>query len=335
MRNIFIILTLIAITGCEKIIFEEKSFDTPENVFEAFWREFDRHYAFFPYLNLDWDSVYRAYKPRIYNEMPDNVLFSILAEMTYLLKDGHVNLYSRYDYSDYTEWYDSYPVNQINPGRYIQIVFVPNNIIAYGKLSGHSIGYINIATFSGEAEDYKVIDEILEEFSNLKGIIIDVRSNGGGNSRNADTIASRFADRKYLFCKVRYRNGPEHTDFTPWNDIYLHPASSNPVTKPIAVLSNRRSFSSTEWFLAEMDALPHATIVGDTSGGGSGNPLIRQLPNGWSFRLSNSQAQLPEGRDYQFTGIYPDVPVWINKADSALGIDTILETAIDIIENSE
>ena len=172
-------------------------------------------------------------------------------------------------------------------------------------------------------------------FAGLKGIIIDVRSNGGGNSRNADIIASRFADKEYFVFKYRYRNGPEHTDFTPWYDYYLQPDSGNTYLKPVAVLSNRRCFSSTEWFLAEMDAIPHATIVGDTSGGGSGNPLIRQLPNGWTFRLSNSQKQLPEGRDFQYTGINPDIPVWISTADSALGIDTILETAIDLIENPD
>ena len=334
MRNVFIIIIIFSIlAGCEKVIFEENDYNTPENVFEVFWKELDRHYAFFPYINLDWDSVYQVYKPRIHNDMTDNLLFNVLAEMTYLLKDGHVNLYSKDEVSNYSAWHDIYPLNHMNIARYIQIIHTPNNNVAYGKLAGHSIGFIYIGSFAGEAEDYEVIDDILEEFSGFKGIIIDVRSNGGGNSRNADIIASRFADKEYFIFKYRYRNGPEHTDFTPWYDFYLQPDSVNPVVKPVAVLSNRRCYSSTEWFLSEMDAIPHATIVGDTSGGGSGNPLIRQLPNGWTLRLSNSQKQLPEGRDFQYTGIYPDVPVWITQTDSARVIDTILETAIDIIEN--
>jgi hypothetical protein len=333
MRNIFIIITLFVLTGCEKVIFEEDSYDTPENVFEVFWKEFDRHYAFFPYLNLDWDSVYRVYKPGIYNDMTDNALFDVLAEMTYLLKDGHVNLYSSNQYSNYTAWYDAYPLNQLNIGRYFEYVYHPNNIILYGKIRGHSVGFVYISSFAGEKEDYEIIDEILDELSDLKGIVIDVRSNGGGNSQNADFIAGRFTDETYFAFKYRYRNGPGHTDFTRWYDYYLKPDSGSAYVKPVAVLSNRRSYSSTEWFISEMRVIPHATIVGDTTGGGSGNPMIRQLPNGWTFRLSNSQKQLPEGRDFQYTGIYPDVPVWITPADSARGIDTILETAIDIIEN--
>jgi hypothetical protein len=320
-------------TGCEKTVFDENTYDTPENVFEVFWKEFDRHYAFFPYLNLDWDSVYHAYKLRIHNDMSDQALFDVLSEMTYLLKDGHVNLYSKYEVSNYNAWYSLYPLNQINIARYLPDVFKPNNNVLYSRIFGHSIGYICISSFNGDAEDYEVIDEILETFSGLKGIIIDVRSNGGGNSNNADIIAGRFSDKEYFVFKSRYRNGPEHTDFTPWYDYYLRPDSGNKFLKPVAVLTNRRCFSSTEWFLAEMDAIPHATIVGDTSGGGSGNPLIRQLPNGWTFRLSNSQKQLPEGRDFQYTGIYPDVAVWISPADSARKIDTILETAIDLIES--
>ncbi|MBN2213423.1 MAG: hypothetical protein JW723_04200 [Bacteroidales bacterium] len=176
------------------------------------------------------DSVYSVYSTRIHNEMPDHELFDLLSEMTYLLKDGHVNLYR------------------------------PNNIIQYGKISGHPIGFIYISSFSGEPENFEVIDEIIEKFSALKGIIIDVRLNGGGNSNNADTIASRFADKEYLFMKSRYRNGPGHTDFTPWRDRCLKPCSGNTFIKPVAVLSNRRCFSSTEWFLAEMDAILETAI---------------------------------------------------------------------------
>lgn len=335
MRNIIhiIIIMLFLLSGCEKVIFEEKKYNTPENVFEVFWNEFDRHYAFFPYLNLDWDSVYTVYKPRIRNDMNDYELFDVLSEMTYLLKDGHVNLYSKDEVSYYSAFHDAYPLNRINITRVLGTIYMPNHNIQYSKIFGHSLGYIYIGSFGGDAEDYEIIDEILVYFAGMKGIIIDVRSNGGGNSNNANIIASRFADKEYFVFKYRYRNGPEHTDFTPWHDYYLRPDSNDICTKPVAVLSNRRCFSSTEWFLAEMDAIPRATIVGDTSGGGSGNPLIRQLPNGWSFRLSNSQKLLPEGRDFQFTGIYPDIPVWISPADSALGIDTILETAIDLLEN--
>lgn len=333
MRVLLFIIVLVLLSGCEKAIFNENAFDKPENVFDFFWTEFDRQYAFFPYLNLDWDSVYRANSPKIREDMTDGALFNVLAGMSYLLKDGHVNIYTRNTVSFYTGWYEGIPVNQVQINPYLENINLNNDFVAYAKIRGHSIGYMYISSFSGDESEYKIIDRIIEEFGNMKAIIIDVRSNGGGNSRNAETIASRFTDQSRFIFRSRYRNGPEHTDFTPWNDIYLNPYPGNKFLKPVMALSNRLCFSTTEWFLAQMKAIPQATIIGDTTGGGSGNPLIRQLPNGWTFRLSNSQKQLPEGRDYQYTGIYPDFPVWISYNDSIRGIDTILETAIALIED--
>ncbi len=335
MRSVIFFLAIIVLGGCENIIFDEKSFDTPENVFEVCWQELDRHYSFFPYLNLDWDSVYLVYKPKIMNGMSDAALFSQLAKMSNLLKDGHVNLFNWNSISSYAGWYDKYPLNQINIKRYLEAIQYPNNIITYAKIRSHNIGYLTIKTFGGDNEYFRVVDQFVEKYSNTDGIIIDVRSNGGGSSINADTIASRFTDTKYFTVKSRYRNGPGHNDFTEWIDRYVQPAGKIIYTKPVAVLTNRRCFSATEGFLADMDVLPNVTIIGDTSGGGSGNPIQKILPNGWLIRLSNSQAQLPSGRDYQFTGIYPDEPVWISRADSASGVDTILETAIGIIESSK
>ena len=320
------------IAGCEKNIFDEKSYNTPENNFEVFWKEFDRQYSFFSLLNLDWDSVYTVYKPRIHNNMTQSELFGVLSEMTYLLKDGHVNLYTNFGQSRYTEWYSKYPVNQLPFNYYVLNMEKPNNKIAYAKIVSHNIGYIYISSFSGENEDYEVIDQILEEFTDMDGIVIDVRSNSGGSSVNAGIIASRFANERLLYVKVRYRNGPEHTDFTNWYSHCLQPYEGNRFLKPVCVLTNRMSYSATEWFVAMMDVVSGVTIIGDTTGGGSGDPLKRQLPNGWFFRLSNSQSQLPSGRDYQLSGIYPDIPVWINKSDSINGKDTILETAIALIE---
>lgn len=327
-------ISVFIFTGCEKIIFNENKYNTPENLFEIFWNEFDRHYSFFPYLNLDWDSVYLVYQPRFRNDLNQQQVFNLLAQMTYLLKDGHVNLFSNNSVSAYNGWYDQYPLNRNNINPYLDNLKTPNNKILYANLKSHNIGYIMISSFAGEKEDFLVIDQILEELTTKKGLIIDVRSNGGGNSNNASAIASRFADKEYLVFRIRYRNGPDHNDFTDWSDIKLQPSEGESYNKQVVVLSNRRCYSSTEWFLGNMDLLPNVTIVGDTSGGGSGSPMQRQLPNGWTFRLSNTQMQLPSGRDFQFSGIYPDVPVWISQADSARGFDSILETAIGIIENT-
>lgn len=333
MKKIFILYFLFVVfSGCEKKIFNEENYNTPENVFEVFWKEIDRHYSFFQYLDLDWDSVYYNYKPRVNKNTGNRELFDILSQMANLLKDGHVNLFSNMGVSVYTNWYSDYPQNVVSTNNYVENYKRYNNAVHSARIKNYNIGYIVVKTFKEETENYKVIDEIIADLKDTKGIIIDVRSNGGGNSMNADTIASRFAQNSVLAFRSRYRNGKGHNDFTEWTDVNVPVSRGFVYDKQVIVLTNRLSYSSTEWFVSEMRALPQVIIAGDTTGGGSGNPLVRQLPNGWVLRLSNSQAQLPEGFDYQYTGIYPDVPVWISENDANNGIDTILETAISIIE---
>jgi C-terminal processing protease CtpA/Prc len=42
---------------------------------------------------------------------------------------------------------------------------------------------------------------------------------------------------------------------------------------------------------------------------------------------------IPSGRDFQFTGLYPDVPIWIKPEDSFKEVDSIFEKAISILLN--
>jgi len=254
----------------------------------------------------------------------------ILGEMTKLLKDGHSDLFTTYGTISYSDWYTNFPINQLtNIRSYFEYYKNYSGNIYYGKIKSANLGYIYIKTFDGDTSKYIVINEILTEFGSTDGIIIDVRSNGGGNSINGTTISKRFADSTRYVFKYRFRNGPNHNDFDPWTECYLKPGGKVRYNKPVAVLTNRKCYSATGWFLLEMASLPQVKIIGDTTGGGSAQPVVRELPNGWILRTSNSQRLNLQGRDDQYTGLYPDIPVWISTQDAMEGIDTILERAIE------
>lgn len=87
-------------------------------------------------------------------------------------------------------------------------------------------------------------------------------------------------------------------------------------------------------FVMAMQVLPNVIIVGDTTGGGVGNPVFRELPNGWTYRLSTEMAADAQGRIIEGVGVYPDILVQTTAADSANGIDRILERGLDILKNS-
>jgi hypothetical protein len=308
--------------------FEEKSND-PQYIFDCFWNEVDQNFSFFSYLNLNWDSVYAVYQPQITDSTTPNELADILGRMILLLKDGHSNLFTNYGTYSYSGWYSKYPENVIsNISSYLTGVQTKDKNLYWGHIKSANLGYINIKTFTGDTSAYSIIDDILTEFADKEGIIIDVRSNGGGNASNGTTIAKRFADTVRLVNKSRYRNGAGHEDFTPWIADYLIPGGKVHYTKPVAILTNRQCFSATGWFLLEMVNLPQVTIIGDTTGGGSAQPVVRELPNGWIVRLSNSQRINNEGYDDQYSGLYPDIPVWISSASAKRKSDSILERAI-------
>ena len=68
--------------------------------------------------------------------------------------------------------------------------------------------------------------------------------------------------------------------------------------------------------------------------GGYGDLLFRESPNGWTYTISTEIGADAQGRIIEGVGVFPDVPVQTTAADSANGIDRILEKGIDIIKNS-
>ncbi len=321
--------------SCENLLFEEEPPNRPETNFDVFWKEFDRHYSFFDLKQIDWDSVYALHRPGVTATTTDRELHQILAAITLSLEDTHTGLYSPLGNVWYTETGDS-PLNDgLDLSGYLSDV-INSKALNHAMITDQNIGYIKIPSFSGSLGQsaFGEIDHVLEKFTETDGIIIDVRSNGGGSDTNSKLIAGRFTTEKRAYRQIKWRNGPDHTDFTDWIIDHFNPGGE-PYLKPVVVLTNRKCFSTTEDFVLAMNVLPQVTIIGDTTGGGSGNPIFRELPNGWGFQLSNWISSRLDGFIYESTGLPPDVPVWITEQDSIAGTDTILESGIEYILNSE
>ncbi|MGD0038481.1 MAG: S41 family peptidase [Bacteroidota bacterium] len=326
------------------MFFEPDPADTPENNFEIFWKDFDRYYAQFSLRNIDWDSVYTLYRPQISPSTSNRQLFTIFSNIVLGINDMHVDLYTPLgDVSWKNPYPASYPsMRSINVCKYVQCGAQQNSVFEYRSCQDPTIGYISTYTFSGAGEGftstdprYSVIDDILSQWKNMKGIIIDVRWNGGGNSANAEMVASRFSDQSCVYMYYRQKIGPGKYDYSSWKSRSIEPKGPYQFLKPVVVLTSRATSSAAEMFVMAMQVLPYVTIVGDTTGGGSGNPVFRELPNGWTYRLSTEIAADAHGRIIEGVGVFPDVPVQTTAADSANGIDRIMEKGIDIIKNSQ
>lgn len=332
MRNIFVLFTLIPIlfSSC----FKEDSFtdNSKKGNFEALWTILDEHYCFFDYKKIDWDDVYARYSVRISENMDNDALFGVLCEMLAELQDGHVNLSASHDLGRYWKWKEDYPDNFDTK---IQRNYIGTDYgIASGlkyKILEDNIGYIYYESFSDAIGDGN-LDQVLNRMSLCTGIIIDIRNNGGGKLTNSDKLASRFFNTKTLVGYIQHKTGKGHNDFSKPYSVYIEPSDRIRFQKPVAILTNRSSYSSANDFVNTMRYAPNSIIIGDRTGGGGGLPFSSEIPNGWSVRFSASPMFDADMQQIEF-GIDPDIKVDMTDEDMAEGIDTIIETARTEIKN--
>jgi carboxyl-terminal processing protease len=338
------VLMFIGFSSCEKLFFDDNPSNTPKGNFEIFWGDFCKYYAQFEIRGINWDSIHEVYEPLISSGTTNKELFDQLSKIIAFINDGHVDLFSPLGHAGASnKLFNTASCQLLNQQKYIEYGPVQKyrDIIEYRGVKGKNIGYILLKKFTGKGkgldymdERYLVIDDILREFKDKQGIIIDLRTNGGGNSVNAETIASRFADEKRLSYKYYQKIGSGKHDFSDWYDCYIGPNGPAQYLKPVVVLTSRRTFSSAEIFILYMKAFPHVHIVGDTTRGGIGGPIYRELPNGWTFRLSTKVAAGVDGHIIEGKGIAPDYAVINTANDSINGNDRMLEMGIGIIENA-
>ena len=309
--------------------------NTPEGNFEALWQIIDEHYCFFDYkqheYGLDWNAVYNKYKVRVNNHMTSVQLFEVLTDMLAELRDGHVNLSSSMDYGRYWTWHEAYPQN-FNDS--LERRYLGNDYkIAAGmkyRVLDDNIGYIRYESFTqpiGEGN----LDDCLSYLMLCRGLIIDIRNNGGGDLTNAEKLAGRFVHEKTLVGYMQHKTGKGHNDFSSLESRYLESSSNLRWHKAVCVLTNRSVFSAANDFAVIMHTLPQVKLVGDHTGGGSGMPMSSSLPNGWNVRFSACPMYDAQKQQTEF-GIAPDVDVALTDEATAQGRDLIIETAREILK---
>ena len=329
--NILLVLFAVIVASCHD---EVEYKNDPYGNFDALWTSIDEHYCFFKYKDVDWKAVGERYRAKLQPKMTSKELFDVCSEMLKELKDGHTNLVSPWDVSRYWIW-EKYPVNydqRVIDEHYLNFEYKKACGIKYGMLR-NNYGYMYYVDFSvsiGEGN----LDMILGALASCDGLVIDVRSNGGGLLTNVEPIVARFITEKIHAGAISHKTGPGHNDFSKPYDYYFSPAPSGRVkfSKPVVVLTNRASFSATNNFVSIMKSLPQVKVVGDVTGGGCGLPFTSEMPNGWSVRYSASAITDPSGNLTEF-GVEPDYKVDMTPQEIAEGRDAILEKAFEVLNN--
>ncbi len=323
---------ILSAAGCHEI---EEQDNTILNNFDMLWKVMDEHYCFFEYKNIDWNEVKVKYRKQAAEARNAKQLFRIMSAMLDELKDGHVNLSAPFETSYYRAWWSDYPQNYNE--RLVQEKYLFYHYSQFGAayyyLLSSNIGYLRIPSF-----EYSLgagnIDNIFASFLVADALIIDIRDNGGGNMTNADNWISHFIGEEICAGYISHKTGPGHNEFSKPFEMKVKPVEKGHWLwgKPVVILTNRSTFSAANYFATVMKTLPNVTIVGATTGGGSGMPFSAELPCGWGVRFSACPVYAPDGTLTEF-GVAPSpgCEVDMSPADEFAGKDTILDFAIRLL----
>lgn len=334
-KNIHIIGLWVAIMLLGSCTHRFADVDTsPAANFEALWKIIDEKYCLFDDKTANWDSVYSAYHQRfdtmkIVKYEDYYRLFDGLEEMLNELEDGHVNLYSPFDISVCSKWYEGYPQNFDSEilSKYYLKDYRRANGLNYSRIDGDSIGYVYYGSFS---DGFSLTNwlAVLNYFAKCRGIVLDVRNNGGGSMENAYRLAAPFFTKDTVVGYWQHKSGPGHEEFSEYEPMIMN-ESMGIWRRPVVVLCNRRSYSAANFFVSMMRYADNCLILGGKSGGGGGMPMSYELPNGWMVRFSSVKMY---DRDMQSIegGVRPHLLVNQHSEDK----DDLIEEAVDLINSA-
>jgi hypothetical protein len=301
--------------------------DEALSAFDEVWSAFDREYAKFVDLpHVNWNALREQYRAFAEDADTTFALGAIISEMLAHLEDLHIWVRAGDD------WLPGYfrdrPLNANWEATRSHLAeqHTAGNDLLWGR-TADGIGYLSIfRLFDQELPQH--VDVALDALRNTKGMIIDLRFNGGGDELLARAVAGRFAAEPVIYSKNNYRNGPRHDDLSAAIDRVLEPRGPWRYDAPVICLQGRITFSSAESFAAMFAALPNVTTLGSPTGGSSANPRQLALDCGIVVNLPRWRDLLPDGAPIEGRGVPPQITVEHTPSDFTNERDPVFDAAL-------
>ena len=167
------------------------------------------------------------------------------------------------------------------------------NSVPYSDYINDDIGYVKLRSFTrGCAEQLKKSIVELSNKKDLKGLILDLRSNPGGLLNESVDIANLFIDKGELIVSTKGK-------INSWDKEYI--AKKKPIFKnlPLVVLINNTSASASEIVSGSIQDLDRGVIIGKKSFGKGLVQQTRKLPYNSELKLTVAKYYIPSGRCIQ------------------------------------
>ncbi|MCS7035291.1 MAG: S41 family peptidase [Saprospiraceae bacterium] len=338
--------------------------NTPQGNFQAFWDGMSRKYAFWGYDPTNWDEVYDKYVNKVSDETTDAELAEIFDEMIKDLIDCHYeiqivvdstegvlfpglvkNKVSNYHFLLDNDYFETKMFARLSPGTRKKF-----NGFVYGVID-NKYQYIRIPAidiFGNLAQNQQffidMVNFMAKPVPQYKGVILDLRQNGGGNADEVTFIAGNFTDKELVVGQSRYKYGSNRNEFSPWVPQKIFPSTEGYNPLPLVVLCNGFTISAAERITMALSLLPQVTVVGETTFGAQSALFTGRegrdaayagsfiLPNNWNITTAVEVYRFADGNLYEGVGFPPDilVPFDVNLFKTT-GRDNQLERALQVL----
>ncbi|HTI16826.1 MAG TPA: S41 family peptidase [Trinickia sp.] len=188
------------------------------------------------------------------------------------------------------------------------------------KVVAPGYAYVRVTSFQERTvpDLASKLSDIAREQPNLKGLVLDLRNNGGGLLQSAVGVAGTFLTSDSVVVST---NGQIADSKQIYRDTYTNyrlpsfdadPLKNLPAvykTVPMIVLTNAYSASASEIVAGALQDQHRALIMGKTTFGKGSVQTVRPLTTDTALRLTTAYYYTPSGRSIQNKGIRPDIPV--------------------------
>lgn len=183
-----------------------------------------------------------------------------------------------------------------------------------------NIGYIAISQFAVETglEFTRHFDALVEK--GIKGLIIDVRDNGGGVTTSLEAVADSLLPKGDMIYYTSDKNGKKK---------YIKSKIDGITDIPLVVLCNGNSASASEILVGAVKDNKRGTIVGEKTYGKGVVQTLLEMTDETAIKVTIEKYFTPAGNDIHKKGIQPDVEVKLTDTDTT---DVQLEKAIELLK---
>lgn len=349
------------------------------DVFEAYWNNMNINYVYWDIDKTNWDSIYLKYKS-VFKKLDINNQNDIKESVSYFdqisrtLIDNHYyitfsnqaiinsSLFPAYKRKkQLSNFHDPFPfwhvdtnyldknyhlgmdINNFYNGQPLTVLCgtIKNKILYF------SCSYFGLSKsyYSNKPNQITPIlnyffNTLCTDTSNIKGVIVDVRSNLGGDLTDLNFFVGRFIESPLVFGYTKYKSGNGRLDYTPWIKSIITPQkSSKKIAVPIVILADNVSASLSETVVMSLKLLPNSSVVGERTFGATGPITNYTTYNSGSFdipmfmHIQTSSAQFKYINDsiYESIGFPPDILVPFDLNPLLNNSDPQLEKAINIL----